>query len=168
MIIRLRLLRLLLMQIHEDLSRRHSLAGERVGFLTCGAATLADAGLLLTGEAWHAVADEDYIEDPHVGACIGGGAFRRIFQVAYREPVAILHVHRHDHYGRPGFSKTDTRSMCEFVPGFFNACRTRPHGALVLSRDSAVGAIWMEAQGHHYSLATVDVIGQPCETWRLT
>jgi len=165
--IRLRLLRPLLVHIHEDLSRSHRFAAERVGFLTCGVATLADGGMLLSAETWHAVADEDYIEAPHVGACIGGGAFRKIFQLAYRQPVAILHVHRHDHEGRPGFSRTDERSMREFVPGFFNACHTRPHGALVLSRNSAVGAVWTEANGHPHELATVDVIGQPCEKWRL-
>lgn len=165
--IRLRLLRPLLVQIHEDLSRPHPFAAERVGFLTCGVAMLADGDMLLSAEALHPVADEDYIEAPRVGACIGGGAFRKIFHLAYREPAAILHVHRHDHEGRPGFSRTDEKSMREFVPGFFNACRARPHGALVLSRDSAIGAIWTEANGHQHELVTVDVIGQPCDKWRL-
>lgn len=166
--IHLRLLRPLLQQIREDLSRHHPFAAERVGFLTCGVATLADPGLLLLGEAWHPVADEDYVNDDNVGACIGGGAFRKIFQIAHREPVAILHVHRHDHRGRPGFSYTDERSMREFVPGFFNACRSRPHGAVVLSQNSAVGAIWIEANGPRHSLGTVEVIDQPCEKWRLS
>jgi hypothetical protein len=58
--------------------------------------------------------------------------------------------------------------MREFVPGFFNACRSRPHGAVVLSHDSAAGAIWTEANGHRHALGTVEVIGRPCETWRLT
>lgn len=166
--IHLRLLRPLLRQIHEDLSRSHPFAGERVGFLTCGIATLADPGLLLLGEVWHPVADEDYVNDARVGACIAGGAFRKVFQIAYRDPVAILHVHRHDHIGRPEFSYTDERSMREFVPGFFNACRSRPHGALVLSHNSAVGAIWINANGPSHSLGTVEIIGRPCEKWRLS
>ncbi|MFL6605664.1 MAG: hypothetical protein ACJ8R9_30635 [Steroidobacteraceae bacterium] len=166
--IHLRLFRALLRQIHEDLSRAHPFAGERVGFLTCGVATLTDSGLLLLGEAWHPVADEDYVKDAHVGACIGGGAFRKVFQIACCEPVAVLHVHRHDHLGRPGFSFTDERSMREFVPGFFNACRSRPHGALVLSHNSAVGAIWTEVHGRRHALGTVEVIGRPCERWRLS
>jgi hypothetical protein len=164
----LRMLRPLLQQIHEDLSRPHPFAAERVGFLTSGVASLAEPGLLLLGENWHPVADEDYLQDAKVGACIGGGAFRKIFQIAYRQPIAILHVHRHDHRGKPGFSFTDERSMREFVPGFFNACRSRPHGALVLSHDSAVGAIWTEANGPRHALRIVDVIGRPREKWRLT
>jgi hypothetical protein len=167
MIIRLRLLEPLLKRIHEDLERPHPFAAERVGFLTCGAATLDTPDILLLGEVWHAVADEDYVEDPRVGACIGGRAFRKVFQTVYGEPATILHVHKHDHVGEPRFSLTDERSMHEFVPGFFNVCRSHPHGALVLSRDSAAGALWTEAQGRRYAFATVDVIGRPCQKWRL-
>jgi hypothetical protein len=164
----LRLPEPLLKKIHEDLSRPHPFAAERVGFLTCGVASLTDPGMLLLGEAWHAVADDDYIEDDRVGACIGGSAFRKLFQAVHREPAAILHVHKHDHIGRPGFSFTDERSMREFVPGFFNVCGSRPHGAIVFSRNSAVGAIWTGTGGPRHSLSSVEVIGLPCEKWRLT
>ena len=166
--IRLRLLEPLLEQIHEDLSRPHPFAAERVGFLTCGVASLADPGLLILGEAWHPVADEDYIEDPRVGASIGGSAFRKLFQSVYCEPATILHVHKHDHVGRPSCSFTDERSMREFVPGFFNVCHSRPHGAMIFSRNSAVGAVWTEAQGPRHAVTTIDVIGRPCHKWRLT
>jgi hypothetical protein len=164
----LRLPEPLLTRIHEDLSRPHPFAAERVGFMTCGIARLVDPGMLLLGETWHAVADEDYIEDDRVGACIGGGAFRKLFQTTYSDPAAILHVHKHDHVGRPGFSRTDERSMRDFVPGFFNACRSRPHGAIVFSRNSAVGAIWIASSGPRHALSRVEVIGQPCEKWRFT
>jgi hypothetical protein len=77
-------------------------------------------------------------------------------------------VHIHDHSGRPGFSFVDERSMREFVPGFFNVCPSCPHGAMVFSRDSAVGAIWTQASGHRHPLLSVEAIGRPCEKWRLT
>ena len=166
--IHLRLPRGLLTRIHEDLSRSHAFAAERVGFLCCGVTVLHDADLLLLGQDWHPVADEDYVEHPRVGACIGGGAFRKIFQIAYREPVTILHVHRHDHRGKPGFSLTDDRSMREFVPGFFNACQSRPHGALVLSHDSAIGAVWLKGDGRPRQLNSVQIVGTPCDEWRLS
>jgi hypothetical protein len=164
---RLRLPRSLLGRIREDLSRTHPFAAERVGFLCCGVARLVDGGLLLLGESWYPVADADYVRDLDVGACIGGGAFRKIFAVAHHEPVAILHVHCHDHLGRPTFSPTDDRSMREFVPGFFHACRSRPHGAVVLSRNCAVGAIWLSPEGRPQVVQAVDVVGRPCESWRL-
>lgn len=166
--VHLRLAQSLLDATHDDLSRLHAFAAERVGFLCCGVARLIDRDLLLLGESWHSVADEDYVQDPRVGACIGGGAFRKIFQVAHREPVAILHVHRHDHHGQPEFSLTDERSMREFVPGFFNACPSRPHGALVLSHDSAAGAIWLKSNGPPHPLHIVDVVGRPCQKWTLS
>jgi hypothetical protein len=62
---------------------------------------------------------------------------------------------------------TDDHSMREFVPGFFNACRSRPHGALVLSRNSAMGAIWLKPDADPRLLNAMEVIGQPCEKWRL-
>lgn len=158
MSVRLRLPRPLLQQINADLCRPHGFAAERVGFLTCGVATLTEPGLLLLGEAWHSVADEDYLNDPRVGACIGGSAFRKLFQIVYREPAVILHLHKHDHMGEPRFSLTDERSMREFFPGFFNVCPTRPHGAMVLSQNSAVGTVWTSAEGIGYPLRIVEII----------
>lgn len=168
MIIRLRMLEHQLNQIRQDLARPHRFAAERVGFLTCGAASLTEPGILLLAEAWHSVADEDYVENPRVGACIAGGAFRKVFQAVYRAPAAVLHIHQHDHVGPPRFSLTDERSMREFVPGFFNVCPSRPHGAVVLSRNSAIGAIWTAANGQRHPLATLNVIGQPSHKWKLT
>ena len=162
----LRLLTSLLSDIHADLSRPHAFAAERVGFLTCGAAQIESENLLLLGETWHVIDDENYVDDPTAGATIGGRAFRNVLQLAFREPTCILHVHRHDHRGRPRFSRTDERSMCEFVPGFFNSCRTRPHGALVLSEDSGAGAIWLGAELGPQVLNRIEIVGVPLRRWR--
>ena len=162
---RLRILRTLLCDIHADLSRPHVFASERVGFLCCAPATLADDGLLLLGQTWHPVADDDYEDDPRVGASIGPAAFRKILQAAYGDPVSIFHVHRHEHRGHPRFSLTDEKSMRKFVPGFFNACRSHPHGALVLSHDSAFGALWRGPETPPQKLTAFEVIGTSCEKW---
>lgn len=163
--VRLRLLKTSLHTIHDDLSRPHAFAAERVGFLSCSAAHLHDGNLLLVGEQWHAVDDEDYVDEPRVGACIGPAAFRKVLQSAYREPASILHVHRHEHRGIPRFSPIDERSMREFVPGFFNACRSHPHGALVLSHDSAAGAMWISPGTSPVELKRFELIGNPPERW---
>ena len=155
----LRLLHSQVEQIHEDLSRPHLFAFERVGFLTCTAAGLPDEGILLLGHTWHSVADRDYVCDRSVGACIGPAAFRKVLQIAYRDPVAILHVHRHEHRGPPLFSMTDEESMTEFVPGFFNARPTLPHGALLLSQDSVAGAIWLAPGRDRHALDRFDLVG---------
>lgn len=162
---KLRILRTLMCDIHADLSRRHAFAAERVGFLCGTPAPLADGGLLLLAETWHSVADDDYVDDPRVGATIGAAAFRKVLQVAYLDPVSIFHVHRHEHRGHPRFSPTDEKSMREFVPGFFNACPSRPHGALVLSHDSALGALWFGSEAPPRRLTAFELIGTPCENW---
>jgi hypothetical protein len=162
--IRVRLLQSLMQEIHTDLARPHPFAYERVGFLTCGAAYAGD-DLLLVGHRWHVVADDDYVDDPGAGATIGGAAFRRIFELIYREPQALLHIHMHDHGGRPHFSHTDEESMREFVPGFFNACRAYPHGALVLSHNSGAGSIWLDADSAPREIERIDVIGVPLLRW---
>lgn len=162
---RLRLLDTQLEEIHLDLSRPHLFAAERVGFLTCGLARVASDSLVLLGNCWHRVADEDYLDDPRVGACIGPAAFRKILQYAYHEAVSVLHVHRHDHYGTPSFSSIDTRSAREYVPGFFNVRRSHPHGALVLSLDNGAGEIWLPSQLDPRPIDRVDIIGVPLRRW---
>jgi hypothetical protein len=162
----LRALSGLLREMHADLSRPHSFALERVGFLTCGIAEISSADVLLLAQTWHTVDDGDYIDEPTVGACIGPAAFRKILQTVHRSPASILHVHRHDHTGQPGFSQTDVRSMREFVPGFFNACPSRPHGALVLSHDAAVGAIWLSRDSVPTPVRRFEFVGVQPTHWR--
>jgi len=150
-----------LSEIHADLSRPHQFAAERVGFLTAGMHRAGSEVVTLLASRWHVVADEDYIENPLVGASIGSGAFRKILQYGYFNPVCIFHVHRHDHRGRPEFSDIDVESACQYVPSFFNVCRDHPHGVIVLSLDSASGFVWMPGNTKPECIARFDVIGVP-------
>lgn len=152
--------------MHEDLARPHLFAFERVGFLTCDVASLPTDGVLLVSNEWHSVDDGDYARNPLVGAEIGPRAFRKVLEAGYNHPSAIFHVHRHEHHGLPAFSRTDLRSMREFVPGFFNACPNRPHGALVLSLDAGAGLVWSTKSAESDSIRRFDVVGAPLASWR--
>jgi hypothetical protein len=143
---------------HVDLSRPHPFAWERVGFLTCGMQTTAPNIQMLTAESWHPVDDAHYIDDRTVGALVGREAFRKMLQLIYNRPSTLLHVHRHDHRGRPQFSSVDMRSMLAFVPGFFNACPMLPHGALVLSLDYCSGLLWPHASGQPVEIGPIEVV----------
>jgi hypothetical protein len=160
-----RLLQPLLDTMQADLSRQHPFAAERVGFLTCGIARAEVDALIVLGHQWHPVADDDYIEDPAVGAAIGPAAFRKILQFAYHNPVSIFHVHRHDHHGAPAFSLVDVRSERQFVPGFFNVQRERPHGAIVLSLDQAAGHIWVSSNTGPRPIEQFQTVGSPLKRW---
>jgi hypothetical protein len=79
--------------------------------------------------------------------------------------VAVFHVHRHDHSGKPAFSPLDLRSSRQFVPGFFNVRRDLPHGVLVLSFDHATGLVWRSRNNTPTFIELIQVVGIPLRSW---
>lgn len=141
--------------MHRSLDERHPFAYERVGFLTTRTVASGAGNLSIEATAWAPVADSDYQADDRVGASIGPAAFRKILQLVHFNPGGVLHVHRHDHQGTPAFSRTDARSMRDFIPSFFNANAANPHGALLLSLDGAVGVVRLSPNSKDIPLARV-------------
>ena len=136
---------LFLNDVRRDLVRPHPFAAERVGFISIRVAS-ARHGLVLLAEGYHPVADDDYVDDPTVGAMMGQEAIRKALNVALLQPVGMIHVHMHEHRGRPSFSKIDRREQIKFVPDFFKVNPRMPHGAIVLSHDRAIGRIWLDPE----------------------
>ncbi len=132
----------LLKQIHDDLSRPHPYAAERVGFISCGVGNLTNNNLLILGENYHPVSSEHYIDNPNYGAMMGSSAIRDALQLAYKRQISIFHVHRHEHIGKPDFSHIDLIESNKFIPDFWKVRPNRPHGAIVLSHDSMAGLCW--------------------------
>jgi hypothetical protein len=130
--------------VRQDLVRPHPFAAERVGFLSMRAAA-AGRSLVLFAEEYHPISDDDYVDDPTVGAMMGQEAIRKALNIALLNPVGMFHIHMHEHAGRPGFSRTDLREQPKFVPDFFKVRRSMPHGAIVLSHDRAIGRAWLNA-----------------------
>lgn len=131
----------LLRGIHADLSRPHRYAAERVGFLACQLAR-TNYGICILGQNYLPVADDDYEDDPSVGAMMGSQAIRTALQYAYNHRTAMFHLHRHDHVGQPSFSSVDEREAAHFVPDFWKVAPGLPHGTLVLSHDRIHGKWW--------------------------
>jgi hypothetical protein len=132
----------LLRHIKNDLRREHGFASERVGFISVRAMSTATALVLISVE-YHRVADEDYVNDPTVGAMMGQEAIRKALDLALLGGVGIFHVHMHCNKGTPRFSKVDRREQLKFVPDFFKVCAELPHGAVVCSRDRMAGNVWV-------------------------
>jgi proteasome lid subunit RPN8/RPN11 len=165
MSVRFKIMRSLLDTIRRDLARPHPFAHERVGFVSASAAAAADE-IIVLARAYRPVADLDYLPDPSVGAMMGPEAIRKALQWAMSENVAIFHIHTHGGGGRPGFSEIDLREQAKFVPNFFQLAPKRPHGALVLSGNSAFGHIWLDDDRPFEALTSFVEVGSPIGGWR--
>lgn len=152
--------------IQTDLSRPHQFAGERVGFVECGAGATSDGGLILLAEAYNPVDDSHYIDDPSAGATINSAAFRAQLQRAYHRPMSVFHIHRHEHFGAPRFSPIDLTESRKFVPDFFKVQKARSHGVIVLSHDSGYGLCWTPGERDPVSIGEFVVVGRPIERLR--
>jgi len=134
--------------IHDDLSRSHPFALERVGFITCSPKVDKENNLVLFVNAYHPVKDEHYIDDPNYGALIGADAIRMALELSYNQNASIIHIHRHEHKGRPKFSRTDNQESNKFIPSFINIKPLLPHATVVLSYDSMTGRCWLPNMEH--------------------
>jgi hypothetical protein len=154
--------------VRRDLHRPHPFAAERVGFLVCRAGRVAGDGLVILAAGYDAVGDEDYLDDPRVGAMMGPAAIRKALQRAYNagaEDCSVFHVHMHAHLGPTGFSEVDDRECRKFVPDFFNVAPEMPHGAIVLSLDQAVGLCWTTPEAVLVPINRFTSVGAPLRVW---
>jgi hypothetical protein len=118
--------------------------------------------LMILAVSYFPACDEDYINDPKVGAKIGSAAIRDAMQRSLDTGMGVIHVHMHEGTGCPGFSLTDGESMNNLMPSFFNVSPGVPHGALVFNRDNVAGVIWKDKKTS-LAISRVSVIGYPCE-----
>lgn len=155
----------LLRDIHADLDRPHEFAAERVGFISCRQSALPN-GMAILAERYLPVDDQDYVDDPAFGAVVSSWGFRKALSLAYSDAVNIFHVHRHECFGQPGFSRADLAESRKFVPDFWKVRPGVPHGVIVLSHDSAQGLIWDPVDCLPKPIDDIMVVGMPLRwTW---
>lgn len=165
--VRFKITRALATEVREDLARPHSFAHERVGFISAG---LSGAGsdIIILARAYRPVADDDYLNDPSVGAMIGTDAIRKALQWSLQSGHAMFHVHTHGGRGIPLFSGVDIRENAKFVPDFFKVTPQCPHGALVLSNNAARGQLWLQRKSSPHSIDTFTEVGPTLSRWSPT
>lgn len=150
-------------EILQDLKRRHPFAAERIGFVTGRMGTLQNGRLILLTR-YHAIPDNEYLEDHKVGARIGSEAITWAMQAAYHgrpNREGVFHVHLHGHRGQTGMSGTDNREIPPIVSGFRSVGREAAHGIVILSLNH--GSAWALLPGSDESIqaASIAVIGSP-------
>ncbi len=165
--IRFKITSTILSEIRTDLRRPHTYAHERVGFIAAGLSAARDELLILARE-YRPLQDDEYLNDPSVGAMMSAGAIRRARQWAMDERNAIFHVHSHGGRGVPVFSGIDIRENAKFVPNFVSVAPYAVHGAIVLSDTAAFGQVWLGRASAHPFIARFAEIGMPLRQWSAT
>lgn len=146
--------------IQQDLSRHHSFALERVGFIACRVGQIQN-GFSILAERYFPVGDDDYEDGHEVGAMLGAAAIRKALQVAYNDRYCMIHVHRHDHHGMPRFSNVDLSESAKLIPNFWNVRPELPHGTVVLSFDAMAGMAWDPRTKGRFTMRELTSVGRP-------
>ena len=157
----LRLPAVLLERVRRDLARPHAFAQERIGFVLGRSAGGLHGSTILLGSDYIPIPDPEYVDDPTVGARIGSAAIRRGMQAVLDGGVSCLHTHMHYGRGVPQFSRVDGRELPPVVRGFMNVRHDVPHGALLLSEDSLICALWLPGSERPTPGGKVVVVGRP-------
>jgi len=147
-------------EIQSDLSRAHPFASERVGFMFGRSEQVSKGQWLTIANEYVPVADSSYVDDIHAGATIDESAIRTAIQHALDTGKSAFHVHRHDHLGVPWLSRIDRVTTREIAAPLLVVAPAVPHGAIVLSRDSAFAVGYFE-HGGCPDAGFVSVIGAP-------
>ncbi len=158
--ITLKIPKLLAQEIKNDLMRSHLFAFERVGFVFTRLSPSQDGkNPIILATAYVPVPDEDYIDDPDVGARINSMAIRKVMQRVLMTGEGAFHVHIHDHDDEPALSYTDKNELRPMMQSIRNAAPQSAHGLLVLSRDAAYAEALLPNTLQFRSIAKIIVIG---------
>jgi hypothetical protein len=149
------------LQMLEDLRRSHNHAWERVGFLFTKSKWIDDKTLLIIATSYQAVADENYIEDPTVGAKIGSSAIRSAMEFMRNSNSGCFHVHIHDHDGKPAPSATDQKGLPGVVDSLSNISSGQAVGILILSKDGFYSAVQSPNFKGLKSADLISIVGFP-------
>src|SRR5713226_3783448 len=149
-------------EILRDLTRRHPFAAERVGFVSARIGTLVDDGRLILLTRYHSIPDDEYVNDPSVGARIGSAAITWAMQAAYHgrpQREGVFHIHLHGHRGETGMSGVDNREIPPMIPGFQSVGRDAVHGFVILSLDHGSTWVWLPGDQEPSQAVDMAVIG---------
>ena len=156
----IRLTRGLFDRLQQDLRRPHHFAAERVAFVF-GRGAATPTGDIVVLSTFDPVEDDDYEEDPRVGARIGAKAIHRALQRASTLGAAAFHVHVHEHAGTPRLSRTDLRELPPVMQPFAYVVPKQPRGILLLSDDECSGLVWPTGRESPVPANAVTIVGAP-------
>lgn len=164
MITGLRIPRELCEQMRGDLLRGHAFAAERVGFARAVMGSTVDGKIVLLQSYW-SIQDNQYIDDPEVGARINTGAIRDAMQdiLTGEGRYGLFHIHLHNLPGRTRMSRTDALEIPKLVKSFRNIRQDVPHGLLILTPNHAYAQVLLPGSNSFQEVSKTTIIGYPME-----
>jgi hypothetical protein len=125
---------------------------------------LADESTLIILTRYQSIPDDQYVEDPSVGARIGNKALTWAMQALYfgrTTSEGIFHIHMHQHKDETRMSWIDSRDTPKLIPGFQSVSNEAAHGIIILSLNHGSGWVWLPARKEPFTADTMSVIGAP-------
>ena len=147
--------------MRNSLMHPHPFAFERVGFMYAKLARSSNNMDIILGVDYEEIQDQNYIEDPTVGARINSTAIRAAMQRVLTSGEGAFHVHIHDHNGIPGLSSTDREELRPVMRSIRNAAPHSVHGLLILSRNGAYAEVLTPETTEFHQVEKVSVLGFP-------
>jgi hypothetical protein len=154
-------------EIIHDLTRPHPFAAERVGFAF---GRMGSLGQLVLLSRYQSIPDDQYVDDPTVGARIGSEALTWAMQAVYQSRPTregIFQTHLHGHKGETRMSMVDSHEIPKLLPGFQSVGRDAAHGIIILSLDHGSGWVWHPGNREPYHVDSINIIGVPIRVFEL-
>lgn len=155
----LRIPKVLFDSMNNDLHRPHPFAMERVGFFSTNILKIGLKFTIITVTAYHSVPDDQYINDPHVGAKISSSTIREAMQRILSTGHGCLHVHLHGFDPSPSY--TDLNSLPEVAKAFHNANPEKASGYAIFGRDSFCCEINIGNTYTPFRVDQMNIVGYP-------
>lgn len=147
--------------MRADLIRPHPFAAERIGFASARIGKGTNSPSIVMLSEYHAVPDDQYIDDPESGARIDAPAIRAVMQRVLDSGDGAFHVHAHLHRGTPGLSRMDRDEIPRLVESFRAVGPNAGHGILILSLDSCFSLVWTPGNQAPCVPVRIGVVGYP-------
>jgi hypothetical protein len=149
-------------QILSDLTRSHSFAWERIGFIASRHKVLKTGTIIVFVTDYFPLADDFYLNDPEVGARINSNAIRYGLQKIIDNKVGLFHTHYHS-FSRhlPEFSETDLTDNPEIIKSFSYADKNQIHGMIVLGKNGVNSLLKLLGEDSLITPTKIVVVGYP-------
>ena len=149
-------------QIRADLIRPHEFAGERAGFCFARSKVLFKEEIIICLNDYKTIADEDYIDNPEVGAQFGERPINEAIGHGFEHRKSVFHVHMHEFSSSdPQFSWTDLEGLPPIAESCSRIIQDEVHGLLLLSRSNLNALVWLPNESTPVLVDQITVGGSP-------